>query len=173
LASSIRALIFDWGDTLMRDLPQYKGAMAFWPEVEVLPGVVEALGALAGRFTCCVASNAGDSDVVLMSQALDRVGIGRYFHHLWTSRELGAAKPAREFFEAILLRLGLKPAECASIGNDYAKDIVPAKAMGIRTVWLGGTGWSRTVPEAIAPDADAAIGSMAELAAALGRLQPT
>ena len=150
----------------MRDLHS-EGPMAFWPEVALLPGVREALEAIGGSYVCCVASNAGDSDAALMGQALDRGGIRGYFRHLWTSRELGAAKPAPEFFAAILERLSLEAAECAFVGNDYAKDIAPARALGMRTVWLSPS------PSGAGEPADAIIRTMADLPAALTRLQKT
>lgn len=52
----VKAVVFDWGDTLMRAFEFY------WPRVALVPGVAEALEQLAGQVTLCVASNAGDSD---------------------------------------------------------------------------------------------------------------
>jgi putative hydrolase of the HAD superfamily len=162
----IRAVIFDWGDTLMRDL-QYPGAMVHWPRVELVPGAVEALEAIEGQYICCLASNAGDSDAALMAQALDRAGIRRYFDHLWTSRELGANKPDTRFFQAVLQNLRLAPTECVFVGNDYQKDIVPAKASGMRTVWLA--------PPALADDsaADRTIARLEELPGTIDALNPS
>lgn len=71
-----------------------------------------------------------------MGQALARVDLRQYFHHLFTSKDLGAAKPSPEFFRAILAAIGAEPEECIMIGNDYAKDIASAKAVGLRTIWL-------------------------------------
>jgi putative hydrolase of the HAD superfamily len=157
----IQAVIFDWGDTLMRDFPQFEGAMVHWPRVERMPGAKESLQSLTGRVVLCVASNAGDSDAELMGRALERAGIRHFFDHLWTSRELGAAKPSPAFFQAILRELELEPQDCIMVGNDYEKDIVPAKAAGTWTVWLAPS------PAAAAPDADAVIHSMKKLAPAL------
>ena len=119
----IQAVIFYWGDTLMRDLNQYRGAMMQWPRVERIRGVEGALASLKGRVVLCVASNAGDSDASLMGRALERVGIRHFFDHLWTSRELGAAKPSPDFFRAVLRKLDLEPVSCVMVGNDYEKDI--------------------------------------------------
>ena len=64
---TIRAIVFDWGDTLMRDfgLP---GPMALWPRVEVLPGAAAALEVLHERYRLAVASNAGESGADLIRQ---------------------------------------------------------------------------------------------------------
>ena len=54
----IRAVLFDWGNTLMRDLPGQHGPMRDWPHVEALPGALETLTALRaqglqiGRASC-------------------------------------------------------------------------------------------------------------------------
>jgi FMN phosphatase YigB (HAD superfamily) len=158
-------VVFDWGDTLMRDL-QSPGPMALWPRVEVVEGVVEALETLHGRLRCCVASGAGESDAELMAQALERVGLRRFFRGLWTSKELGISKQEPAFYRALLDRLGLPAAACVMVGNDYDKDILPAKAAGMRTVWLAGS------PSGDAAAADAIIHSMADLRAAIDTLGP-
>jgi HAD superfamily hydrolase (TIGR01509 family) len=163
---SIKAIVFDWGDTLMRDFPEYQGAMVHWPRVEVIPGVSEALSQLHERITCCVASNAGDSDAELMGLALARVGIRQYFHHLVTSRELGATKPDPAFFREVLQRLGIEPQACIMIGNDYLKDIAPAKSVGLHTIWF-----SEAPVAEPAPCADAVIHSMKDLVAAVMKLK--
>jgi putative hydrolase of the HAD superfamily len=153
----IQAIVFDWGDTLMRDFSQFEGAMVDWPRVQQMPGVLETLESLTGLAVLCVASNAGDSDAELMGRALERAGIRRFFDHLWTSRELGAAKPAPAFFQAILRELELEAEACVMVGNEYEKDIVPAKTSGMRSVWLAPS------PAPEAPDADAIIHCMEEL----------
>lgn len=155
----LKAIIFDWGDTLMRDFPDLPGPMAAWPHVERIDGVREALDGLDPTLIRCVASNAGASDAELMGQALGRVGIRTYFQHLFTSKELGAAKPDPRFFMEIARRLDVAPAECVMVGNDFLKDIAGANGAGMRTVWLAG-GAAQTAP---ATCADAVIRTMAEL----------
>lgn len=162
----IKALIFDWGDTIMREFAEYEGAMVTWPRVELIPGADRALALLSQRYPCCLASNAGISNAELMGQALERVGVRQYFQQLWTSKELGVAKPDPGFFLGITGRLGLQPGEAAMVGNDYTKDIAGARGAGLRTVWLNLAG----LP-APGPAADAVIGSMDELPAAIAGLQ--
>ncbi len=153
-------MVFDFGDTLMRDL-RFPGPMAHWPRVEAVQGVAEALERLSQQFLCCVASGAVLSDGVLMGQALERVGLRRFFRHFWTSKELGASKPEPAFYLAVLERLALPAPECVMVGDDYHKDIVPARAVGMRTVWL------TDQPRAQAAAADVVIPSMTGLVAAI------
>ncbi len=159
---NFRAIVFDWGDTIMRDFPDFQGPMVDWPRVEVIPALPEALPQLHGRLVCCVASNAGDSDAELMGLALARVGIRQYFDHLFTSRELGAAKPDPAFFREILGRIEVEPGECIAVGNDYLKDVVPARSVGMRTIWFSEAPVTTPVP-----GADAILNSMEDLVATI------
>lgn len=165
MEKGIKAIIFDWGDTLMRDSTQYQGSMAFWEKVEAIPGVVTALEAIHKHYICCVASNAGDSDQELMGVALNRVGLRSYFQHLFTSRELGFTKPDLNFFKQILSHLNLQPEECMMIGNDYEKDIIPAKAVGMRTILF-----NEEPSDSENTKADATIYSMEQLYEAIIKL---
>ena len=36
--TTLRGVVWDWGDTLMRDIPGQKGPMVDWPHVEAMPG---------------------------------------------------------------------------------------------------------------------------------------
>lgn len=132
----IRVLVFDWGDTLMRDFPEYTGPMAFWPSIELMPNVKESLNAVSKKYTCCVASNAGASDEILMGKALERAGIEKFFNFRFTSKELGFKKPEPQFYSEIVKRAGFKAEEHIMIGNDYSKDIIPAKEIGMKTILI-------------------------------------
>jgi HAD superfamily hydrolase (TIGR01509 family) len=162
----IKLVIFDWGDTVMRDFPEYKGPMIHWPYVEVIDGAEEALKSIHQEFICCLASNAGDSDAAMMGLALEQVKIRQYFQYLFTSKELGTKKPNHDFYETILEKLNVKPEECIAVGNDYEKDILPAGTIGIKTIWLicGENAVPGKIPDVI-------IQSMHELPLAIEKIQ--
>jgi HAD superfamily hydrolase (TIGR01509 family) len=159
----LKLVIFDWGDTVMRDIPGFKGPMVYWPRVEVMDGVEQALKDIHRKFTCCLASNADDSDAELIGMALERVNIKQYFHHLFSSKELGTKKPDAGFYRKILKKIDIQPGECIAVGNDYEKDILPAVSLGIKTVWL-----SPITPPGTR--ADVIIKSMNELPSVLAEL---
>jgi len=142
----------------MRDFAQYSGPMVYWPHVEVVPGVEDVLSQIYLDYICCVASNAGASDSKLMGDALARGDISRYFKEYFTSKELGAKKPDIKSFQGILDKLNLKPSEVIMVGNDYTKDIVPAKTIGMRTILF-----SEAKDIEPTPYADYTISSMSEL----------
>ena len=42
----IKALFFDWGNTVMKVFPEYEGPMVSWPKVEKIEGIEELLNYL-------------------------------------------------------------------------------------------------------------------------------
>jgi len=108
--------------------------MAEWEQVEAMPGASSALGALSVYPIRCVASNATESDGSMVAKALDRVGLRGYLTHFLTSIELGISKPDPGFFEGVSRELGIPATGLMAVGNDFQKDIVPAKAVGMVTV---------------------------------------
>ena len=132
-------LVFDWGNTVMKILPQYSGPMAQWPEVAEVDGIVEALEALKDHYTIAIASNASDSDSGKLWQALRRVGLGEYFKAAFTPYELGARKPQVEFFRQLESVLDRPPYQMIMIGDDYNADILGAKQAGWQAIWYNPT----------------------------------
>jgi putative hydrolase of the HAD superfamily len=161
MTMKVRAIVFDWGDTLMRDFLQFDGPMADWPHAEAIEGIEDALPHLHEKYICCVASNEGYSDAELMGRALERVDIRRYFMYLFTSKELGARKPSPVFFTQIIRRIGVSGMECIFVGNDYSKDIVPAKEAGMQTILFS------KERRGFTPCADVVIESMRDLGSAV------
>lgn len=130
------ALLFDWGDTLMRVFPQYPGPMSTWPRVEAMPQAVEALASLQPAYTLCLATNAADSHEAEIRAALARVGLDAYLERVYCYRKIGHKKPSPEFFAYILEDLQLPAARAVMIGDDYEADILGALHCGLRAVWL-------------------------------------
>lgn len=132
----IKALLFDWGDTLMVDFPQYKGAMVEWPVVQAVPGALELLAALSGRYKLAIATNAVDSDESAIRAALERVGISQLIERIYCQRSIGFAKPSAEYFTHVLNDLKLEAGEVIMVGDSFSTDILGAVRCGLRAVWL-------------------------------------
>jgi putative hydrolase of the HAD superfamily len=160
--NKIKTLIFDWGDTIMRDygLP---GPMAHWEKVDWIPGAEKALKILSKKYTCTIATSADHSGTAEMIAALTRVGAEKYFHHFFSSQEIGFKKPDPGFFDAIAKKLSLDPSACVMIGNFYEKDIVGAKQAGMQTVWFNETQNNDNFNPESYPDADHIIFAMEQL----------
>ncbi len=123
----IKLAIFDWGNTLMVDIPGYTGPMAFWDKVEKIEGVEEILIELKRKgIYIAVASNAKDSNADLMKAAFKRVDIDHYIDSFYTSFELENRKPELDFFKKIMEEHRVLPHETIIIGDAFDKDIFPA-----------------------------------------------
>ncbi|HHZ05432.1 MAG TPA: HAD-IA family hydrolase [Clostridiales bacterium] len=120
----------------MFDNPKYKGEMYQWSEITLMPGVVETLPMLAKKYQCAVVSNALDSNAETMKKAFERMGIDHYFKLFITSKEIGYKKPDERFFTYIANLLNMPPEMLCMVGNDYDKDIVTPKKLGMSTILI-------------------------------------
>lgn len=79
---------------------------------------------------------------------LDRIGLSHAFEAVWDIRTIGfRPKPAAEAYEAVVA-LGAFDARSAAMFDDLARNLVPAHALGMTTVWLNnGSEWSKQGPE--------------------------
>jgi len=77
----------------------------------------------------------------------------------------GVSKPDPEIFRIALRRLGLAPGDCLMVGDSFDRDVVPAKRLGLRAVWLRGPS-PRPCPDPELPDA--VVNSLRELPGVLG-----
>ncbi len=139
MPSTPTALVFDWGDTLMRVFPEYQGAMVDWPRVEAVEGAAEALQKLHGRYRLFVATNAANSSAAQVQAALDRVGLAGFFEQVFTMHELGSRKPAPGFFTALSETIAEKPADCVMIGDELKADVLGPLQAGWRSIWFNPT----------------------------------
>lgn len=67
---------------------------------------------------------------------LDNWGIGKYFDVVVASTEAECAKPDLKIFNLALEQAGCKPNEAVMIGDRLDNDVVPAKQLGMKTVWV-------------------------------------
>lgn len=136
--SKITTLVFDWGNTLMKELP-YPGAMVDWPVVEAVPGAEQALQMLKGSYRLVIASNAAMSSAAQIEAALGRVGMGGIMDHIFTVQEMGSRKPDPAFFAGICAVLQTTPEEMVMIGDSWPVDAAGALQAGWLTAWFNPT----------------------------------
>jgi FMN phosphatase YigB (HAD superfamily) len=160
----IEAVVFDWGDTVMRDFRVYEGPMACWPRVEAVAGAKDALRALHPRHRLALATNASESDEALVRRALGRVGLDSFFELVFVSSALGVEKPDPRFFAGVLAGLRLPPPQVVIVGDNYDNDVRGAKAAGLWTVWFNPGGCAAP---AGAAQHDAEISDLSQLEATL------
>jgi putative hydrolase of the HAD superfamily len=129
-------ILFDWGDTLMRDFKEFSGPMKDWPRVEVIPGAEEVLAALYPNWTLAVATSADVSDEADIRAALQRVNIEEWLDKIYCFKNVGLKKPSPEFYGYILNDLGLPPAQVFMVGDHYEADVLAPNRCGIRAIWF-------------------------------------
>ncbi|AJR06187.1 HAD family hydrolase [Photobacterium gaetbulicola] len=130
-----KVYLFDWGDTLMVDFPQYQGKMCDWPEVKAVPGAREALHRLSAKYPIYVATNADDSSVDDIKQAFIRAGLAKFISGYFCKVNMGIAKGTPDYFQRIVLALDVEPFEITMVGDTLEKDIQPAMAAGLQAIW--------------------------------------
>lgn len=109
------------------EIPRWYG------ELECLyPDTKNVLGLLSQKYKLGIIAN----QVAGTKQRLDNWGIGKYFDVVIASAEAGCAKPDKRIFEIALEQAGCKPENAIMIGDRLDNDIIPAKKLGIKTVWV-------------------------------------
>jgi putative hydrolase of the HAD superfamily len=84
----------------------------------------------------------------------DQLALYDYFDTVVCSSEIVFRKPDRAMFEVALRSLNVKPVEALFVGDDYHADIVGAKNVGMKTVWLNPQ--RQAIPGEVVPDYDIA-----------------
>ncbi len=101
-----------------------------------------------------------------IEQRLEWAGIpaGEFPYHLVTAYEsMHATKSHPVYYSEVLERLGRTPGECLMAGDDWAWDIVPAAALGLRTFWIGEAEDAPSEPR-VALDGAGPLGELRRLA---------
>jgi putative hydrolase of the HAD superfamily len=81
------------------------------------------------------------------ARVLTRLNLGRHFDDIWDIRTIGfRPKPDPFAYEAVIADAGVEPL-CAAMFEDAARNLVPAHALGMTTVWLrNDSEWSKQGP---------------------------
>lgn len=81
----------------------------------------------------------GNIHVVLKEFGLDGI-----FSGVIESAVVGIRKPDPRIFAMGVDALGMSAADVTVVGDSMDKDIIPAKSIGCRTVWISGDTWEET-----------------------------
>ena len=76
------------------------------------------------------------NQVMGTSQRLEAWGMLKYFDVVASSAELGVAKPNKLIFEKAFELVGCQPENAVMVGDRLDNDIIPAKSLGMKTVWI-------------------------------------
>ena len=96
-------------------------------------------------------------------ERLKKLGLLKYIDLVIASAEEGVEKPDLRIFQLALERANCKPEEAVMVGDRIDNDIIPAKKIGMKTVWIkqGFGGLSEQMTEA--QQSDYSVDSLNEL----------
>lgn len=123
------------------------------------PDAVECLQKICGNYKIGIIANQSLGS----KERLKRFGILQYIDVLVTSAEEGVEKPDRRIFEIALERAGCKAEEACMVGDRLDNDIVPAKEIGMYTVWIKQGNWKDAEPRDAMEAPNMAVNNLREL----------
>lgn len=108
-----------------RSLPE---SLATWhPFPDTVPSLLE----LKKRYQLAVISNV-DDDLFAVTAPQLKVS----FNHVITAGQAHCYKPCLEIFKMALSRIGLLPDRVLHVAQSIYHDVIPAKSLGLSTVWV-------------------------------------
>lgn len=122
------------------------------PNVSLMADVETTLKRLlATGFQLGIISNAAYSPFLIWT--LEHFRVLSLFEEVVVSADVGIRKPSLEIFRTTLDSMRINPSQAIYVGDDFHKDVVPAKQLGLRAVWYRPTG-DTSIPKGEAtPDA--------------------
>ena len=129
-------VLFDWGDTIMRDHPEITTPMVEWETIEVIDGITDVLAYLhsSGR-RIILATSAAISDKSQIRRALARGGLDKYFSRIYCFKNTGLSKGV-EFYRHILNDLQIPASDVLMVGDGFEKDVQVPNRLGIFALWF-------------------------------------
>jgi 2-haloacid dehalogenase len=119
-----------------------------WPP---FPDTVAALDRLKQKFRLAIISNI-DDDLFAHSSELLKVD----FDWVITAQQVGGYKPSLRNFQFAITKIGVSPDRILHVAQSIYHDIVPAKGLGLSTVWVnrrkGKEGFGATPKASETPD---------------------
>jgi 2-haloacid dehalogenase len=103
-------------------------SLANW---QPFPDTVDALRRLKTRYMLAVISNIDDDLFALSAPKL-----GVKFDHLITAQQARCYKPCKKIFQMAGERIGVASHQWLHVGQSAYHDVIPAKSLGIATVWV-------------------------------------
>jgi HAD superfamily hydrolase (TIGR01549 family) len=142
------AVLFDLGDVLMIEESEEKDETATTQRADLFPGAADLVWQL--RRDGYLLGLVADTRPGTYRNVLRQHRLYGAFDVFAISEELGCEKPDPRMFQHALDALGLTASEAgrvAMVGNNLARDIRGANAVGMISIWLRHNDRYRTVPD--------------------------
>lgn len=118
-----------------RELDRLPDSIRRWP---AYPDTADALARLAERFSINIISNVDDD---LFQWTLPRLGVS--VNRFVSAQLCRSYKPAHRNFNVMLALLDLPRERVVHVAQSLHHDIAPARALGLKTVWINRPGRHR------------------------------
>lgn len=109
------------------EVPKWLGELE-----KLYPDVEKILKKLSSKYKLGIIANQRPGT----QKRIDNWGIGKYFDVVIASAEAGCEKPDLKIFNMALEQAKCNPSEAVMIGDRLDNDIIPAKKLGMKTVWV-------------------------------------
>ncbi len=130
------------------ELQRFSESVRDWP---AFPDSARALQALKKKYKLAVISNIDDDLFAFSAQRLQV-----HFDWVITAQQAKSYKPSLNNFRLAFERMGLPKNKILHVAQSLFHDVVPAKALGLSTVWInrrrGKEGFGATPPAQAQPD---------------------
>jgi len=148
---ALKAVLFDLGDVIMREETEEK-VDDVTQRADLYPGMAHLLRGLRER--AVPLGLVADTRDGTYRNVLGMHGLMDLFDAFAISDHVGVEKPDRRIFEHALKELGIAEADwgaVAMVGNNLARDIRGANALGLIGIWMV---WNQRYPCACADEAE-------------------
>lgn len=98
----------------------------------LIPGIVPVIENLARKFNLGIIANQPRE----AGPVLDKLGLLKYFKVHGISQSVGLSKPDPKLYEWAMDEANCGQGEGIMIGDRIDNDIIPAKSVGLKTLWL-------------------------------------
>jgi HAD superfamily hydrolase (TIGR01549 family) len=109
-----------------------------------VPGALALLQALRPHYRIGIITNNRTAE---QADKLRFLGMTELVDALITSEDVGVPKPDPRIFRAALQQLGARPEETVLVGDNWVADVLGARAVGIRPLWLNRIGTPRPLAD--------------------------
>lgn len=115
--------------------------------LRILESSRQVLETLKPKYKLVLVSNFyGNIETILKDFRLE------YFEQIVESAVVGVRKPNPAIYRLGVEATGFPASQVVVVGDSFGKDIVPAKAVGCKAVWLKGEGWGKETADESLPD---------------------
>lgn len=98
----------------------------------LFPEVATVLEKLAQSYHLGIIANQGEQ----LKERLENFGVLPYFEVIVGSADVGLRKPDVAIFDYALTQAGVLPEKAIYVGDRIDNDMVPAKKLGMATIWM-------------------------------------